>query len=197
MAKSRTTKPIQWKEAKKCLAYLESEKQYHFLLTLAIGFYTGYRVSDLLELKYSDFQKDLLHIRERKTTKQRDLPVFPEIRRIVEWCRTEQLKQEDDFIFTRARYRSRQPITKAAFINRVKAAFEFCGLKFKNISAHTLRKTFALHYYSLMEKRVGSHRALIETAKILNHSNVEVTRRYIGIDEVTKEEVLAAWDLEF
>ncbi|MCR9290966.1 MAG: tyrosine-type recombinase/integrase, partial [Bacteroidetes bacterium] len=71
--KERTTKPLDWKEAKKCLAYLESKKEYNLLLTFAVGIHTGFRVSDLLELKYGDFSndKEVLNIQERKTSKQR------------------------------------------------------------------------------------------------------------------------------
>jgi integrase len=197
MPVQRTTKPLKWKEAKKCISFLESEKQYHYLLTLAVGFYTGYRVSDLLELKYNDFQNDVLDITERKTTKQREIKVFPELRRIVELCQKAFYKKDTDYIFIRARFVTNTPISKAGFINRVRDSLDFCGVKYKNASAHTLRKTFALHYYTLMETRLGSHRALIETAKQLNHASIDVTRRYIGIDETTKNEVLAAWDLEF
>lgn len=50
----RSTKPLDWKEAKKALLLLESEERYHDLLILAGGFYTGYRIGDMLELKYKD-----------------------------------------------------------------------------------------------------------------------------------------------
>jgi integrase len=196
--KRRETKPLSWKEAKKCLAYLESEKQYHLLLTFAVGIHTGFRVSDLLELKFGDFSenKDVLDIRERKTSKQRSIKIFSELRMIVAICKDALKKSDNDYLFTRARYRVNKPISKVSFIQRVKDTLDFCGVKYETAAAHTLRKTFALHYYKMFESRVGSHRALIETAKQLNHASTDVTRRYIGIDETTKQEVLENWDIE-
>jgi integrase len=197
--KERTTKPLDWKEAKKCLAYLESEKKYNLLLTFAVGIHTGFRVSDLLELKYGDFSndKEVLNIQERKTSKQRAVKIFSELRMIVQVCKDALKKSDNDYLFTRSRYRVNKPISKVSFIQRVKDALDFCGIKYETAAAHTLRKTFALHYYKMFEKRVGSHRALIETAKQLNHASTDVTRRYIGIDETTKTEVLENWDIEF
>ena len=51
------------------------------------------------------------------------------------------------------------------------------------MTAHTLRKTFALRYYELARETEGDYRALNELSKQLNHSSTDVTRRYIRLEE--------------
>lgn len=187
---TRQAKPIDWKEAKKALAYLQIEKDWSGLLILAVGFYSGYRLGDMLKLKYSDFGQQRLEITEQKTSKQRSIPIAKELRSIVELCRTKLNKLEADFLFTNTRYKSKKPISIQAAITRIKTALKKCGFA-GQLSGHTLRKTFALRYYELMSDRNGDYRALSELSKQLNHSNTEVTRRYICIDHKEIESVFA------
>lgn len=183
MAKKRTTKPLQWKEAKKVLLFLEAEKKYHYLLITAVGFYTGYRISDMLELKYEDFTKAILDITERKTSKQRPVPVIAELKRIVQLCQVALKRKDAHYLFVRTRFFSNQPISKAAAITRIRKALQFGGIKGKHLTAHTLRKTFALRYYELARATEGDYRALNELSKQLNHASTDITRRYIGLEE--------------
>lgn len=57
------------------------------------------------------------------------------------------------------------------------------------ISMHTLRKTFALRYFELLKDDVGEQRALIDLRKQLNHTDVNTTRRYIGLTQSTRKDV--------
>ena len=45
-----------------------------------------------------------------------------------------------------------------------------------NFGTHTLRKTFGYHFYKKFKD-------IVMLQKILNHSNPDVTLRYIGIDQ--------------
>ncbi len=179
----KTTKPLSWKEIKKALLLLENEGKYHFLQIIAVGVFTGYRISDMRELKYSDFDNDYLNIEERKTSKQRIVKIVPELKRIVQLCQIKLYRKEEHFLFVRTRFFVNQPISKVSFIARIKKALNYAGVDGNRLSGHTLRKTFALRYYQLMSETEGDYRALSELSKQLNHSNTDVTRRYIGIEE--------------
>jgi len=194
MKNTRATKPLKWKRAKKVLLLLEAEKEYHYLLIVAVGFYTGYRLSDLLKLKYSYFKNDKLRITEDKTSKQRPVPIVSELRRIVQLCQ-EQLKRKDEhYLLVRTRFFTNQPITKAAAITRIRKALESSGIRGKHLSAHTLRKTFALRYYELARATEGDYRALNELSKQLNHASTDTTRRYIGLEEQVVQNIFDNFD---
>ena len=61
-------------------------------------------------------------------------------------------------------------------------------LSIDNFSTHTFRKTFGRYVYDTNEHSAES---LLLLNKILNHSNIDVTKRYIGI---TKEEINQVFD---
>ena len=176
----RPTKPIPWNEIKQTLLHLEQEKEFHYLLIISVGVFTGYRISEMLLLKYSDFDGELLNIRERKTTKQREVRIVPELRRIVKLCQQELLRKEEHHLFVRERFFSDKPISKSAAITRIRKALQHTGIKGKHLTAHTLRKTFALRYYILIENTEGPYKALSELSRQFNHANTEITRQYIG-----------------
>ena len=195
MKKTRknATKPLDWKEAKKAMLLLESEKDYNNLILLAIGFYTGYRLSDILKMKYSDFadSNEYLEIEEQKTSKQRPVKILPELRRIVKLCQQELKKKDSYFIFTPIRYNSNEPIKTVAGIRRVSKAFKNAGLNLKKGTSHVLRKTFSLRYYNLAREQVGEQRALIQLAEMLNHDSAKTTRAYIGVSEKIEADIFA------
>ena len=85
---SQQCKPLEWNKAKKALDKLEKAGNYNSMLLLAVGFYTGLRIGDILQLKYSDFAADTLKILEEKTNKNRELPIVETLRNIIKKCKT-------------------------------------------------------------------------------------------------------------
>lgn len=190
----RATKPLVWSRAKQTLLLLEADEMYHELLILAVGYYTGFRIGDMLTLRYGDFDMDTLRVAEEKTSKQRDMPVLYNLKRIVTLCKVKLGKSYNDYLFTRKRVSQRKPITKAAAITRINEALNYCNVEGRHLTGHTLRKTFALRYYELQRAVVGDQRALIALSKQLNHSDIETTMIYICIDVAVEREVFANWD---
>ena len=80
-------------------------------------------------------------------------------------------------------------MSKHGVIARLKSALRYCGIEDSLIGMHTLRKTFALRYFELLKPNVGEQRALIELRKQLNHTDVNTTRRYIGLAQSTRKSV--------
>jgi integrase len=74
-----TTGALDWDQFKSLISKLERDKEYKFCLLISIGVFTGLRISDLLQLRFSQFDgSDILTIQEKKTKKTRrmDIPVM-------------------------------------------------------------------------------------------------------------------------
>lgn len=131
-----------------------------------------------------------MEIEEHKTSKQRPVPILPELRRIVELCWKGRRKPEN-YLFVRTRFYSDKPISKPALIQRVKDAFEIAGIRNAgNLGAHTLRKTFGVRWFEASkENGMSEERVLIELSQNFNHASTEVTRRYIRLSEAAQVDV--------
>ena len=88
--------------------------------------------------------------------------------------------RKDEYIF-KAYPSSQEPLTRVAAYLLIKHAAEALGLE--NVGCHSLRKTFGYHAW-----KSGVHLALIMS--IYNHSSIQVTKRYLGIEQDDKDEVM-------
>ena len=88
--------------------------------------------------------------------------------------------KKSDYIFT-SQKSSGNTISRSQAFRIVKKAAEHCGLQ-EHISCHSLRKTFG--YYAWKN---GTPPALLMS--IYNHSSYEITKRYLCIDQLEKDEV--------
>lgn len=80
-----------------------------------------------------------------------------------------------------------RPVSTVAINDAIKMAFARFGVYDKDGFAgpHVLRKTYAIHMYHNMG---ADHMALMMVNKLLNHSKLETTIRYLGIDiEATRK----------
>ncbi len=155
--------------------YLKEQSERDYVMFL-FGIYVGLRISDILKLQVRDV-KDRNHviIREQKTGKEKSFPINDELRPILN--RYIRGKSEYEWLFP-----SR---SGDAHITRQRAyqVLSDAGKKFglEAIGTHTLRKTFGYHFYQQTKD--------IATLKeILNHSDISVTFRYIGITQDIKDE---------
>lgn len=60
----------------------------------------------------------------------------------------------------------------------------------KNFSTHSLRKTFGRHVYERAD--ANGETALVMLSELFNHSNIAITKRYLGL---RKEEIMGCYDL--
>ncbi len=181
MKGKKTAKPLEWKEVRKMLLFLEGVEAYHHLLIIAVGVFTGFRISDMLTLKYEDFQQDILN-GKRKMTTQKSIPITVELRRVVNLCQLRLKRKDNSHLFVRSRFRSNKPISRAAANTRIQEAFEYVGIQGVQLPGHTLRKTFALRYFNLCRKEKGDYWAINAVSNLLNHTDTDVTCRYIGLE---------------
>ena len=69
-----TTTSIDWDVFKSLVSKLERDGNYKYCLLITIGVFTGLRISDLLQLRYSQFEdSEYLTVVEQKTKKTRKI----------------------------------------------------------------------------------------------------------------------------
>jgi integrase len=146
------------------------ERHPRYGLLWALGIFTGLRISDLLSLKVQDTKTKLLHIREKKTGKERLIELEPEmLERIRHYVRLFGL-QKGDFLFFSAATRTHKPISRQWFnIILTKAGLH---VEIKHVSAHSMRKTTACEIF----RSTGQ---IEHVRKILNHKHKSTTEIYL------------------
>jgi integrase len=163
--KKEQIEDMKWSLKKWC-----SERDYILFL---IGINTGLRVGDLLKLKVKDIKgKKKLKIKEGKTDKHRTLNltnIYNEVNAYASSVTSEWLfpSRKGD-----------KPISPVQAYRQLNKASEMVDIT-EGIGTHTLRKTFGYWYYK-------NTKDIYQLQSILNHTNIEVTKRYIGI---TQEEI--------
>lgn len=149
-----------------------------------VGINVGLRISDLLKLTWADVlnknKKSFKSIKiiEGKTKKKRDIQLNKTsqkaFRELLDSLETYGM---DDYVF-KSREGDNQPLTRQQALNILKDSAAAVGIK-ENVGTHTLRKTWGYHAW-----QKGFSPALI--METLNHSNLNMTKRYLGIrqDEI-------------
>ena len=124
--------------------------------------------------------KDFKAIRlvEGKTGKKRDITLNKASQKVLREFLDSLDYGMDDYVF-KSREGKNKPLSRQQALNILKKAAEAVGIKEDNVGTHTLRKTWGYHAW----KKGFSPALIMET---LNHSNLNVTKRYLGIrqDEI-------------
>ena len=135
--------PIRDKQVVKDIFDYLQEKNRRDGLMFALGIYTGLRISDILKLRVRDVRKEYLLIREKKTGKEKRIPINRFIRRLLD----EYIKDKKDYeCLFRTPAVPNRPITRQQAYNILSRAAEKFGIE-DGIGTHTMRKTFGYHYY--------------------------------------------------
>lgn len=137
----------------------------------------GLRIEDILKLRLSDIIKDgsryRLNIIEKKTQKKRTFTVPFMIYQFMQIYCLENNIGEDDIMF---------PITERAVQKHLQKVADYLG--YENIGTHSFRKFFATEIYKDNDYNI------VLVQKLLQHSSVAVTQRYIGISGKEVEDAL-------
>ena len=182
MKGNRKSHPLDWRDAKTILTFLEGVEQYHHLIITAVGFFTGFRIKNSRVLKYVDFQQQVLDLRIYNIGKP-PLPITKELRRIVNVCQQKLKCSDNDHLFIPDYKHKKGSISTTLANRRMREAFDFVG--FTNIPAaeSTIRKTFALRYLNLLQQAPGDPQTINELTALLKQSDTQMTRQYIGLIE--------------
>ena len=148
----------------------------------SIGLNMSLRISDLLKVKYDhiDAYARSLTLTESKTGKRKDIRLNDAAMAII--ARRRSAHPGDTWLFESNTNRSKgRPITRGAVSKAFNSAGQRLGL---NVNSHSMRKSRGAIMY-----KDGVPLPVI--ARVLNHSSISCTLRYIGI---TKEETLKTFD---
>ena len=180
---------LQWDEAMNLIRKLAKDGNYKMSLLIALGCFTGLRISDILALRW----KQILHvseftITEKKTGKQRTLRLNPQLQRHISECYKQIqpigtsapiLASQKGTIFTIQRIN--------VMLKEIKRRYH---LRVGNFSCHSLRKTFGRQVYTMSGD--SAELALVKLMELFNHSSIAITKRYLGLRQ---EEILETYDV--
>lgn len=175
----KTTRPLEVEEyeniiklCKEGFTYLDKntgrEKKFRpnpsLAFALALQATLGFRASDIVNLKVSDFNRSKFAIKEIKTGKWQNRDLNDSMyNKLLEYAVNNNL-DKDDFIYPN-KVRNMQ--------QQLKIITDYLG--YKNIGTHSFRKLFA---HTLYEES-GHDIELVR--HVLNHSDIKTTMRYLGV----------------
>ncbi len=172
------TEPIRDKNQLRALGeYFLKRGQLRNYVLIVMGAHTALRISDLLRLRWSDVydetrQEFRLHVTiiEKKTGKAKTIALN---KCVVNALRLYFPHRRGEYVFAsnRKNGKANSPVQAWRNIHAVAVAVGITG----KISCHSLRKTWGYHAWT--SKTVSP----VVIMDIYNHSNYEVTRRYLGV----------------
>ena len=191
----QTTQPIKNKEDIQRLKqyYLDRHQVRNYAL-FTLGINTSLRIGDLLSLTWGnvyDFQGehfcDHIRITEQKTRKYNQIALNHEAIKALTLLKDSLNDIRPDRYLFQSREGQNQHISRTQAFHIIKNAaadLQIIG----TISCHSLRKTFGYHAW-----KDGVPPVLIMS--IYNHSSLEITKRYLSIDQDDKDMVFLKLNL--
>ena len=178
-----------WSEAMNLIRKLAKDENYKMSLLVALGCFTGLRISDILALRWEQIlSTEEFTIIEKKTGKKRVLRLNPQLQQHIRECyeqilpisiKSPILVSQKGTVFTIQRIN--------VILKEIKRKYR---LKVKNFSCHSLRKTFGRQVYNMNSE--NSELALVKLMELFNHSSLAITKRYLGLRQ---EEILETYDV--
>ena len=185
---------LDWKDAVRIIDGLYSEERYRDTMLFACGCYLGLRISDLLSLRWHQLCSDEdMTVEEKKTGKRRRLRVNPALRRLARDCRENMAADDPDgYVFRSWAADDGRPITRQRAGQIIKETGRRYGIDPSlTLSTHTLRKTFGRRVWQRECEKGRGEQALILLGDVFGHSNIKITKRYLGIRQ---EEILSVYE---
>ncbi len=185
---STTADYLEWSEAMNLIRKLARNGNYKMSLLVAIGCFTGFRISDILALRWKQIL-DVAEftIMERKTGKRRTVRINHELQLHIRDCyeHIKPISMENHILISQ-----KGTVFTVQRINVIlKELKRKYRLRIKHFSCHSLRKTFGRQVYNMNSD--NAELALVKLMELFNHSSIAITKRYLGLRQ---EEILETYD---
>jgi integrase len=186
----KTTEPLRnKKDIEKLKKYFYERSEYRNYLLVIICLNSALRISDVLNIKWSDICSDNgkkihshIKLNEKKTGKLQSVYVNKSIKNALKlFIKNNGIHGE--YVFTSCRNKQ---LDRTYVHKLLKKASKSTGIP--DISCHSLRKTFG---YQAWKQDIQP--AVLMS--IYNHSSFEITKRYLGISQDDKDDVYKAVEL--
>ena len=151
-----------WSDAMNLIRKLAKDGNYKMSLLIALGCFTGLRISDILALRWEQIlSAEEFSIIEKKTGKKRVLRLNPQLQQHIKEChehiqpisvKSPILVSQKGTVFTIQRIN--------VVLKEIKRKYR---LKVKNFSCHSLRKTFGRQVYNM-----NSENSELALVKLMN-----------------------------
>ena len=173
---STTADYLQWSEAMNLVRKLARDSNYKMSLLIALGCFTGLRISDILALRWNQIlDAEEFTIIEIKTGKQRTIRINMQLQQHVRDC-----------------YEHINPvgINAPVLISQKGTVYTVQRI---NVMLKEIKKKYKLHIgnFSCHMNNDNSELALVKLMELFNHSSVSITKRYLGLRQ---EELLNTYD---
>lgn len=187
--KYQTSDYMEWNTMLSLVRKLYKDGNYQMSLLIGCGCFFGLRISDILTLTWSMLlDNDRFVINERKTNKRRVVKINFEFQKHILKCHNAMnIKDNNEkcFLSRKQTVYSIQRIN--VLFKKIKKQY---NLKIEHFSTHSMRKTFGRKVFESAGE--NANMALMRLSELFNHSNVSVTKIYLGIKE---KELLETYDL--
>ena len=172
-------------ELKKINKYFQKERNLQMSLLIELGFRTMLRYSDISRLKWIDvIGKDEIVLNELKTGKKRIIKIGDVLKEILnKFYILNGEPNETIYLFSYSLRHTNRLLQFAA---------RYVGIRKKNVSTHSLRKSGARFIW---EENNKTDDIFLKISMILNHSNTSISRRYLGITREEISDVYAGFDI--
>jgi len=194
-----TSSPIpqqKYEKFKEKLTEFSERNKERNLMLFILGRTTGYRLGDLVGFtiggikdavddgyfsiqeskQYEQWKTNLVKNPNKKKPEKRVALIGKNLERyLIQYCKG---KKRSEYAFTSNKGNGNEYISQKAYSAFLTEVGKSIGLK--NISGHSLRKTYATKIYE------ESNNNLEQVRVALNHQSIEETKRYLGIKEKMK-----------
>lgn len=181
---------IDWDKAVNCVHRLYKDGDYRMSAYIASAIFAGLRVSDLRLLRWNILMGDqTIEIKEKKTGKTRIIKLNPDFQAHIKDCyQALKIQNPNELCFLSQKktvYSTQRLNIKLKEINKK------YRLGVKNMSNHSLRKTFGRRIFD-MASETSKELCLIKLSQVFGHSDCAITKRYLGLKT---QEILECYDL--